>query len=43
MENLGVISERFETAKTDFAKLKKKFKSKEPMAIMSFDDFLESK
>jgi len=43
LENLGVISERFETAKSDFAKLKKKFKSKEPIEVMSFEEFLESK
>ncbi len=43
MENLSVISERFEEAKADFAKLKKKFKSKEPLDLMNFDEFLESK
>lgn len=43
MENLSVISERFEAAKTDFAKLKKKLKSKEALELMSFDEFLESK
>lgn len=42
MENLMVISERFETAKADFAKLKKKFKTKERMVLMTFDEFLES-
>lgn len=43
MQNLTVIVNRFDTAKTDFAKLKKKFKSKQPLDIKSFDDFLESK
>lgn len=43
LENLSVISERFDTAKTDFAKLKKKFKGKEELALMSFEAFLESK
>ena len=43
LENLSIISERFEAAKVDFAKLKKKYKTKEPMALMSFDDFLETK
>lgn len=43
MESLRIITERFETAKTDFASLKKKLKSKEPIELMSFDEFLESK
>ena len=42
LENLSVISERFEMAKTDFMKLKKKFKTKEALDIMTFEEFLES-
>ncbi len=42
MQNLKVVSDRFEQAKTDFTKLKKKFKSSEPLAIKSFEEFLES-
>ena len=43
IENLSIISERFEKAKTDFAKLKKKFKAKEGFDLMTFEAFLESK
>lgn len=43
MKNLTVIQNRFDKAKTDFAKLKKKFKSKEPLALKTFDEFLTSK
>ncbi len=43
MENLEVISNRFETAKTDFAKLKKKLKNNDGMKLMTFEEFLESK
>ncbi|MGB5437999.1 MAG: hypothetical protein WBM98_19045 [Maribacter sp.] len=42
LENLTIISERFETAKTDFMKLKKKFKAKEGFDMMSFEEFLKS-
>ncbi|MBD0776276.1 hypothetical protein HPE56_00590 [Maribacter sp. ANRC-HE7] len=41
VENLSMIAEKFETAKSDFIKLKKKFKTKEPLALMTFDEFLE--
>ncbi|PIF01271.1 MAG: hypothetical protein CR994_01555 [Maribacter sp.] len=41
MENLSIISERFEIAKSDFMKLKKKFKTKEPLDLMTFDEFIE--
>jgi len=43
MKNLTVIANRFDKAKTDFAKLKKKFKSKEPLTIKTFEEFLEGK
>jgi len=43
MENLGVISDRFEAAKTDFSKLKKKVKGMDEMKLMTFEEFLESK
>ncbi|MDE3740411.1 WD40/YVTN/BNR-like repeat-containing protein [Maribacter polysaccharolyticus] len=42
IENLEVISERFETAKSDFMKLKKRFKTKEGFAVKTFEEFLES-
>ena len=42
LENLTIISERFETAKTDFMKLKKKFKAMEGFELMSFEEFLKS-
>ncbi len=43
LENLQVISDRFNVAKTDFAKLKKKFKNIEELPLKSFGEFLESK
>ena len=43
MENLKVISNRFEKAQADFEKLKKKFKGTENLALKSFDEFLDSK
>ncbi len=43
LENLKVISNRFEKAKTAFAKLKKKFKHGDGMIIKSFDEFIEGK
>lgn len=43
IENLEIISERFETAKSDFMKLKKKFKTKAPFSIKTFEEFLEGK
>ena len=43
MENLKVISDRFEKAQADFEKLKKKFKGVETLALKSFDEFLDSK
>lgn len=41
--NLQVIANRFDTAQSDFSKLKKKFKAKEGSEIMNYEDFLESK
>ncbi|MBD1262451.1 hypothetical protein HZY62_17770 [Maribacter polysiphoniae] len=41
VENLSIIAEKFEAAKLDFIKLKKKFKTKEPLDIMTFEEFLE--
>jgi len=41
MENLGVISDRFEAAKTDFSKLKKKVKGMDEMKLMTFEEFLQ--
>lgn len=43
LSNLKVIVNRFETAKVDFSKLKKKFKAKEGFTMKTFDEFLESK
>ncbi|MEO0526497.1 MAG: hypothetical protein AAFZ89_04685 [Bacteroidota bacterium] len=43
LQNLNIISNRFEAAKVDFAKLKKKFKGAKDITIKSFDEFLESK
>ncbi|MEL6304857.1 MAG: hypothetical protein AAFQ20_08730 [Bacteroidota bacterium] len=43
MENLKVISTRFETAKADFAKIKNKYLKKQPLELKTFDEFLESK
>ena len=43
LQNLEVISERFNTAKTDFAKLKDKYLKKQAVTLMTFEDFLESK
>lgn len=43
LQNLEVIAERFNTAKTDFAKLKDKYLKKQAVTLMTFEDFLESK
>ena len=43
LDNLQLITERFEQAKTDYAKLKKKMKGLEGVSLMSFESFLESK
>ncbi|MEL6916519.1 MAG: hypothetical protein AAFO99_02190 [Bacteroidota bacterium] len=43
LQNLNIISNRFEAAKVDFTKLKKKFKGAKGITIKSFDEFLESK
>lgn len=43
LSNLKVIVNRFEIAKVDFSKLKKKFKVKEGFTMKTFDEFLESK
>ena len=37
------ITERFNNAKKEFAKLKDKYLKKQELALMSFEDFLESK
>ena len=43
LENLQLISARFQQAKDDYAKLKKKMKGLEGVSLKSFDAFLESK
>ncbi|WP_430906867.1 WD40/YVTN/BNR-like repeat-containing protein [Maribacter sp. 2-571] len=43
LENLTVIDNRFNTAKTDFEKLKKKYKHTEAMTIKTYDAFLNGK
>lgn len=43
LQNLAVIAERFNTAKSDFAKLKDKYLKKQAVTLMTFEDFLESK
>ncbi|MDV7138862.1 hypothetical protein R3X28_08240 [Maribacter sp. TH_r10] len=43
LESLSIISERFDTAKADFMKLKKKFKTKDDFSVKTFQEFLESK
>ncbi len=43
LENLTVINNRFNTAKTDFEKLKKKYKHTEAMTIKTYDAFLNGK
>ncbi|WP_127141567.1 WD40/YVTN/BNR-like repeat-containing protein [Flagellimonas marinaquae] len=43
LQNLEVIAERFNTAKSDFAKLKDKYLKKQAVTLMTFEDFLESK
>lgn len=43
LESLSIISERFDSAKADFMKLKKKFKTKDDFSVMTFQDFLEIK
>ncbi|MBT8209529.1 MAG: hypothetical protein KJP14_03295, partial [Eudoraea sp.] len=42
-DNLQLITERFDKAKADYAKLKKKIKGLEGISLMSFETFLESK
>lgn len=42
LANLKLLDDKFSKAKEDFSKLKKKFKSKEPLEIKSFEAFLES-
>lgn len=41
LQNLEVISEDFTKAKADFEKLKKRFKSKTPLEVKTFEEFLE--
>tara|TARA_R110001583_G_scaffold33302_9_gene112483 strand:+ start:428 stop:3457 length:3030 start_codon:yes stop_codon:yes gene_type:complete len=43
LESLSIISERFDSAKADFMKLKKKFKTKDDFSVKTFQEFLESK
>ncbi|WP_298475203.1 hypothetical protein [uncultured Maribacter sp.] len=43
LDNLEVISNRFNNAKENFNKLKKKYKKFETLDVMSFEDFLQSK
>ncbi len=43
LENLQAIAERFQNAKDDFQKLKKKIKGSEELKLQSFEEFLESK
>ncbi len=43
LKNFEVITERFNYAKKEFAKLKDKYLKKQELALMSFEDFLESK
>jgi hypothetical protein len=43
LQNLKIITTRYETAKADFAKLKKKIKNLEALNLMSYEAFLESK
>ncbi|NJB69820.1 photosystem II stability/assembly factor-like uncharacterized protein [Saonia flava] len=43
LDNLAIVMERFEEAKTEFSKLKKKFKSSEGIAVKTYQEFLESK
>ncbi|QCX00081.1 hypothetical protein FGM00_08180 [Aggregatimonas sangjinii] len=42
LNNLELLTDQFTKAKEDFAKLKKKFKSKTPIAPMSFEEFVKS-
>ena len=43
MDNLKLITDRYEKAKEDFAKLKKKMKGVEAIELKSFDEFIGSK
>ena len=43
LENIKIMVDRFEKAKTDFAKLKKKFKHGDGMTLKRFDEFIEGK
>ncbi|WP_298504850.1 hypothetical protein [uncultured Maribacter sp.] len=43
LDNLEVISNRFNNAKENFNKLKKKYKKFETLDVLSFEDFLQSK
>ncbi len=43
LQNLEVIVDRFETAKTDFGKLKKKFKHSDSLTVKTYDEFLNGK
>ena len=43
LENLKVITTRFNKAKEDFSKIKTKYLKKQPIELKSFETFLESK
>ena len=43
MENLKIITDRFDLAKKDFEKIKKKVKETESLTLKSYKEFLESK
>ncbi|MAU26832.1 MAG: hypothetical protein CMH48_03645 [Muricauda sp.] len=43
LQNLKVISERFEKAKHDFSKLKTKYLKKQTLELKTFEEFLDSK
>ena len=43
LQNMKVIEDRFEKAKTDFTKIKDKYLKKHPVEIKPFDEFLDSK
>jgi photosystem II stability/assembly factor-like uncharacterized protein len=43
LENLGIITARYEKAKVDFGKLKKKIREAESMTIKPYEEFLKGK
>ena len=42
LANLRLLTDKFSEAEEDFAKLKKKFKGKTPLTLMSFEEFVKS-